>query len=89
MGTTIPNNGLFSQHTATGSPFPVVTDERFTRRDNFISSDYMLGRVGMTPRRLISARAMAFTSSAVREQVLALTGKPSVRAGMRWNSISN
>lgn len=49
VATTIPNNGLFSQHTATGSPFPVVTDERFTRRDNFISSDYMLGRVGYDP----------------------------------------
>ncbi len=42
----------------------------------------MLGRVGMTPRRLISASwAMAFTEQRpVREQVLALT--ETVRQGL-------
>lgn len=63
VATAIPNNGLFSQHTATGSPFLVVTDERFTRRDNFISSDYMLERVGYDPAQAHKRLGTASTSS--------------------------
>ena len=62
----------------------MVTDERFTRRDNFISSDYMLGRVGYDPRRLISAGRWLYEQRTVREQVLALTGKPSVKG---WDAM--
>ncbi|MDE1509061.1 hemagglutinin repeat-containing protein [Serratia nevei] len=85
VATTIPNNGLFSQHTATGSPFLVVTDERFTRRDNFISSDYMLGRVGYDPAQAHKRLGDGFYEQRlVREQVLALTGKPSVKG---WDAM--
>ncbi|MGI0464744.1 hemagglutinin repeat-containing protein [Serratia marcescens] len=80
VATAIPNNGLFSQPTATGSPFLVVTDERFTRRDNFISSDYMLERVGYDPAQAHKRLGDGFYEQRlVREQVLALTGKPSVK----------
>ncbi len=85
VATTIPNNGLFSQHTAIGSPFLVVTDERFTRRDNFISSDYMLERVGYDPAQAHKRLGDGFYEQRlVREQVLALTGKPSVKG---WDAI--
>lgn len=52
VATAIPNNGLFRQHPAIGSPFLVVTDERFTRRDAFISSDYLLSQVGYHPAQV-------------------------------------
>ncbi|HEJ7104196.1 TPA: hemagglutinin repeat-containing protein [Serratia marcescens] len=85
VATAIPNNGLFSQHTATGSPFLVVTDERFTRRDNFISSDYMLERVGYDPAQAHKRLGDGFYEQRlVREQVLALTGKPSVKG---WDAM--
>ncbi len=85
VATAIPNNGLFSQHTATGSPFLVVTDERFTRRDNFISSDYMLERVGYDPAQAHKRLGDGFYEQRlVREQVLALTGKSSVKA---WDAM--
>ncbi len=86
VATAIPNNGLFSQHTATGSPFLVVTDERFTRRDNFISSDYMLERVGYDPAQAHKRLGDGFYEQRlVREQVLALTGKPSVKG---WDAMA-
>lgn len=85
VATAIPNNGLFSQHTATGSPFQVVTDERFTRRDNFISSDYMLERVGYDPAQAHKRLGDGFYEQRlVREQMLALTGKPSVKG---WDAM--
>ncbi|HFZ1424158.1 hemagglutinin repeat-containing protein [Serratia sp. 21NM0010] len=85
VATAIPNNGLFSQHTAIGSPFLVVTDERFTRRDNFISSDYMLERVGYDPAQAHKRLGDGFYEQRlVREQVLALTGKPSVKG---WDAM--
>lgn len=86
VATTIPNNGLFSQHTATGSPFLVVTDERFTRRDNFISSDYLLERVGYNPSQVHKRLGDGFYEQRlVREQVLKLTGKPSIQG---WDAMT-
>ncbi|GAB2948249.1 hemagglutinin repeat-containing protein [Hafnia psychrotolerans] len=80
VATSVPNNGLFAQHTAAGSPFLVVTDERFTSRNKFISSDYLLDRVGYDPAQAHKRLGDGFYEQRlVREQVLALTGKPSVR----------
>lgn len=80
VATAIPNNALFAQHTAPASPFLVVTDERFTNRDKFISSDYLLDRVGYDPAQVHKRLGDGFYEQRlVREQVLALTGKPSVR----------
>ncbi|MDT3252731.1 hemagglutinin repeat-containing protein [Serratia sp. root2] len=85
VATNIPDNGLFSQHTAVGSPFLVVTDDRFTRRDNFISSDYLLARVGYDPAQAHKRLGDGFYEQRlVREQVLALTGKPSVKG---WDAM--
>ena len=85
VATTIPNNGLFSQHTAAGSPFLVVTDERFTRRDKFISSDYLLERVGYDPSQVHKRLGDGFYEQRlVREQVLKLTGRPSING---WDAM--
>ena len=80
VATSIPNNGLFRQDTAAGSPFLIVTDERFTSRSKFISSDYMLERVGYDPSRVQKRLGDGFYEQRlVREQVLKLTGRASVR----------
>ena len=85
VATTIPDNGLFSQHTAAGSPFLVVTDERFTSQSKFISSDYLLERVGYDPSQVHKRLGDGFYEQRlVREQVLKLTGRPSVNG---WDAM--
>jgi len=79
VATSIPNNGLFRQQSGSSSPFLVVTDERFTSRTKFISSDYMLSRVGYDPAQAHKRLGDGFyEQKVVREQVLALTGRASV-----------
>jgi len=86
VATTIPDNGLFSQHTAAGSPFLVVTDERFTSKSKFISSDYLLERVGYDPSQAHKRLGDGFYEQRlVREQVLKLTGRPSVNG---WDAMA-
>ena len=80
VATGIPDNALFTQHTAADSPYLVVTDERFTSREQFISSDYLLDQVNYDPALVHKRLGDGFYEQRlVREQVLALTGKPSVR----------
>ncbi|OTA16719.1 hemagglutinin-related protein [Xenorhabdus beddingii] len=80
VATSVPDNGLFRQHSAAGSPYLVVTDERFTSRGRFISSDYLLQRVGYDPAQVHKRLGDGFYEQRlVREQVLKLTGRPSVR----------
>ncbi|WP_313656143.1 hemagglutinin repeat-containing protein, partial [Pantoea sp.] len=86
VATTLPDNGLFSQHTAAGSSFLVVTDERFTSRNKFISSDYLLERVGYDPSQVHKRLGDGFYEQRlVREQVLKLTGRTSVNG---WDAMA-
>ncbi|RAH28726.1 hemagglutinin repeat-containing protein [Pantoea agglomerans] len=86
VATTIPNNGLFSQHTAAGSPFLIVTDERFTSQSKFISSGYLLERLGYDPSQVHKRLGDGFYEQRlVREQVLKLTGRPSVNG---WDAMA-
>ncbi len=86
VATTIPNNGLFSQHTAAGSPYLIVTDERFTSQSKFISSDYLLERVDYDPSQVHKRLGDGFYEQRlVREQVLKLTGRPSVNG---WDAMA-
>ncbi|WP_210478146.1 hemagglutinin repeat-containing protein [Pantoea ananatis] len=79
VATNIPNNGLFRQFTASGSPYLVVTDARFTSRTQFISSDYLLSRVGYDPAAVHKRLGDGFyEQKLVRDQVLSLTGRQSV-----------
>ncbi|MBG3014627.1 hemagglutinin repeat-containing protein [Proteus faecis] len=82
IATEIPNNGLFRQHLSPDSPFLIVTDERFTRRSKFISSDYLLSRVDYSPSQVHKRLGDgAYEQRLVREQVLKLTGRPSLYEG--------
>ncbi|WP_432368729.1 hemagglutinin repeat-containing protein [Pantoea allii] len=79
VATSIPNNGLFRQFPASGSPYLVVTDARFTSRTQFISSDYLLSRVGYDPASVHKRLGDGFYEQRlVRDQVLSLTGRQSV-----------
>ncbi|WP_210453582.1 hemagglutinin repeat-containing protein [Pantoea ananatis] len=79
VATNIPNNGLFRQFPASGSPYLVVTDARFTSRTQFISSDYLLSRVGYDPAAVHKRLGDGFyEQKLVRDQVLSLTGRQSV-----------
>ncbi|WP_024912763.1 hemagglutinin repeat-containing protein [Chania multitudinisentens] len=80
VATTIPNNGLFRQQTAANSPFLVVTDPRFTNRNQFLSSDYLLQRVGYDPSQVHKRLGDGYYEQrVVREQLLMLTGRPSLQ----------
>ncbi|WP_242549897.1 S-layer family protein [Pantoea agglomerans] len=69
-----------------GSPFLVVTDERFTSQSKFISSDYLLERVGYDPSQVHKRLGDGFYEQRlVREQVLKLTGRPSVNG---WDAMA-
>ncbi|MFP1769411.1 filamentous hemagglutinin N-terminal domain-containing protein, partial [Lonsdalea quercina] len=80
VATSIPDNGLFRQNPATGSPYLVVTDERFTSRTKFVSSDYLLSQVGYDPSTVHKRLGDGFYEQRlVRDQVLSLTGRQSVQ----------
>ncbi|HEK1719888.1 TPA: hemagglutinin repeat-containing protein, partial [Proteus mirabilis] len=80
VATSIPDNGLFRPNLPPDSPFLVVTDPRFTDRNKFISSDYLLERVGYSPADVHKRLGDGFYEQRlVREQVLKLTGRPSLR----------
>ena len=46
---TLPTNGLYRYQPAPGSTYLIATDPRFTQYARFISSDYMLGQLGLDP----------------------------------------
>jgi filamentous hemagglutinin len=63
-----------------------VTDERFTSQSKFISSDYLLERVGYDPSQVHKRLGDGFYEQRlVREQVLKLTGRPSVNG---WDAMA-
>ncbi|ODQ07997.1 hemagglutinin repeat-containing protein [Shigella sp. FC1655] len=80
--TDLPDNALFRQNIAPDNPFLIVTDERFTSRNKFISSDYLLSRVGYDPAQVHKRLGDGYYEQRlVREQVLKLTGRPSLYEG--------
>src|SRR5476651_1926092 len=80
VATNIPNNGLFRQQASPASPYLVVTDPRFANKSNFISSDYMLERVGYDPSQVHKRLGDGYYEQRiVREQLLMLTGRPSLK----------
>jgi len=46
----LPGSALYSYHAALGASYLVETDPRFTSHAQFISSDYMLGQLGLDPQ---------------------------------------
>nr|WP_313819138.1 hemagglutinin repeat-containing protein [Cupriavidus sp.] len=72
----LPTNGLYTYRSAPGDTYLVATDSRFTQYTNFISSDYMLGALGLDPQRTQKRLGDGFyEEKLVRDQVTALTGK--------------
>ncbi|WP_174995681.1 hemagglutinin repeat-containing protein [Pandoraea horticolens] len=75
-GLTLPRNGLFQIRTAPGQTYLVATDPRFTNYGKFISSDYMLGALGLNPQTTQKRIGDGFyETQLVRDQITALTGK--------------
>ncbi|WP_211709063.1 two-partner secretion domain-containing protein, partial [Paraburkholderia aspalathi] len=76
LNITLPTSGLYSFHTAPGQPYLIVTDPRLTSYTKFISSDYMLGQLGLNPlaveKRLGDGM---YEEQLVRNQVTQLTGR--------------
>ncbi|WP_150624942.1 hemagglutinin repeat-containing protein [Pandoraea captiosa] len=75
-GLTLPRNALFQIRTAPGQTYLVATDPRFTEYGKFISSDYMLGELGLDPQKTQKRVGDGFyETQLVRDQITALTGK--------------
>ncbi|MBU9469086.1 hemagglutinin repeat-containing protein [Burkholderia multivorans] len=73
---TLPTNGLYTYHPAPDQTFLIATDPRFTSYSKFISSDYMLGQLGVNPQTTIKRLGDgAYEERLVRDQVTQLTGR--------------
>ena len=72
----LPNNQLFTVHAQPGQPYLIQTDPKFTNYGNFISSDYMLGLLGINPA--VTEKRLGdgfYEEKLVSDQVAQLTGK--------------
>jgi filamentous hemagglutinin len=76
MNITLPSNGLYTIHTEPSSRYLVETDSRFTNYNNFITSDYMLQRLGLDPAKTMKQIGDGFyQQKLIRDQISQLTGK--------------
>nr|WP_019936910.1 hemagglutinin repeat-containing protein [Bordetella sp. FB-8] len=75
-GLTLPSNALYSYHAAPDSGPLIETDPRFTSYTKFISSDYLLGQLGVNPQIMPKRLGDgAYEEQLVMSQVTQLTGK--------------
>ncbi|MDY7546028.1 hemagglutinin repeat-containing protein [Glaciimonas sp. CA11.2] len=73
---SIGNNQLFPIVQNPHSPFLVETDPKFTNYKNFISSDYLLGRLGIDPMTTQKRLGDGFyEQKLINDQITELTGK--------------
>lgn len=73
---TLPGNGLYTVKTDPASRYLVETDPRFAQYGNFISSDYMLTRLGLNPDAQQKRLGDGFyEQQVVRQQLMHLSGK--------------
>ncbi|WP_288829081.1 hemagglutinin repeat-containing protein [uncultured Paraburkholderia sp.] len=72
----LPVNGLFTYQTAPGATYLIATDPRLTTYTKFVSSDYMLGQLGLNPqtteKRLGDG---SYEQQLLMNQVTQLTGR--------------
>lgn len=72
---TVPAGGLYSLHTESTAHYLVETDPRFAQYANFISSDYMLNRLGLKLDGTLKRLGDGFyEQQLVREQLIKLKG---------------
>jgi filamentous hemagglutinin len=72
----LPNNQLFTVLTQPNQPYLIQTDPKFTNYGNFISSNYMLGLLGLNPA--VAEKRLGdgfYEQKLVTDQVAQLTGK--------------
>ncbi|WP_255459583.1 hemagglutinin repeat-containing protein [Cupriavidus sp. SW-Y-13] len=73
---TLPTNGLYTIRSAPGDTYLVATDPRFTQYSRFLSSDYMLGALGIDPQMTQKRLGDGFyEQKLVRDQITQLTGR--------------
>jgi len=76
LNITLPTGGLYSIHAAPGAAYLVVSDPRLTSYTKFISSDYMLGQLGLDPSKVIKRLGDGlYEEQLVRNQITQLTGR--------------
>ncbi|MFM0162341.1 hemagglutinin repeat-containing protein [Paraburkholderia sediminicola] len=76
LSITLPPSGLYTFNTALGASYLVVTDPRLTSYTSFISSDYMLGALGLDPSKTIKRLGDGvYEEQIVRNQITQLTGR--------------
>ncbi len=72
----LPVNGLYTYNTAPGATYLIATDPRFTQYTKFISSDYMLGQLGLDPSKIEKRLGDGlYEETLIRNQVTQLTGR--------------
>jgi filamentous hemagglutinin len=72
----LPVSGLYTYNTAPDATYLVVTDPRFTQYSNFISSDYMLGQLGLDPSKTEKRLGDGlYEQTLIRNQITQLTGR--------------
>jgi filamentous hemagglutinin len=76
LSITLPSSGLYTFNTAPNASYLVVTDPRLTSYTSFISSDYMLGALGLDPSKTIKRLGDGvYEEQMVRNQITQLTGR--------------
>ncbi|AMO99005.1 hemagluttinin repeat family protein [Collimonas arenae] len=72
----LPNNQLYTIHTQPNQPYLIETDPKFTNYGNFLSSNYMLGLLGVNPASTEKRLGDGFyEAQTVTNQIAQLTGK--------------
>ncbi|WP_233833523.1 hemagglutinin repeat-containing protein [Paraburkholderia sp. ZP32-5] len=73
---TLPTSGLYSLHAAPSASYLVETDPRFTSYTKFISSDYMLGALGLNPQSVQKRLGDGlYEQQLVQNQITQITGR--------------
>ncbi|NOV26566.1 filamentous hemagglutinin N-terminal domain-containing protein [Cupriavidus necator] len=73
---SLPTNGLYHYQTVPGATYLIATDPRFTQYTKFISSDYMLGQLGLDPAMTQKRLGDGFyEQKLIRDQATQLTGR--------------
>ncbi|ORC51240.1 filamentous hemagglutinin [Burkholderia sp. A27] len=76
LNIVLPKSGLYTYHTAPGAAYLIATDPRLTSYTKFISSDYMLGQLGLNPQTVEKRLGDGlYEEQLVRDQITQLTGR--------------
>ncbi len=76
VNSALPDNALFRSMPSSTSHYLIETDPRFTNYGQWLSSDYMLGRLNLDPAATQQRMGDGFyEQKLIREQVAQLTGR--------------